>query len=459
MPAANTCDRGPDMAGENAGATARFASFAHGVTLADIPAAVRDTAKQMILDWAGVTLAGSAEPLTDALIAAKRSAHDTGVATIVGKRATATVEGAALVNGAAAHALDFDDYFAEGVIHGSAPLAAALLAVGEDRRSTGEEFLASFLVGYEVHAHLSTVIGQPLIHRGYHPTGVLTHLGTAVGVGKLIDLDIENLSRCLGIASTQAAGLLASFGTMCKSLHTGKAAADGVLSALLAEAGFTGSSRILDGDRGLPTVLAGAEPDLPLGLELGSRWLILESAIKPYAACGAIHAAIDAAIELSKDVRPQHVTQVQCGVSAITIHAASIAEPATGLESKFSTQYAVAAALTAGRSPASDFTDAAVLRPDVRDLMSKVSLLDTYERITEAKVRVTRSDGSTVERKVDWAKGSPGNPMTHADTIEKFFELAEPVIGHHRAREVVSMIDALEEQPDIGRLAQALSIR
>ncbi|MFD2421896.1 MmgE/PrpD family protein [Amycolatopsis pigmentata] len=436
--------------------TARFAAFAHDLKLVDIPAAVQDAAKRAILDWAGVALAGSAQPLADALVAAKRA--DTGAVTIVGRKATAGIETAALINGAAAHALDFDDYLAEGVIHASAGLAAALLAVAEDRRSTGEDFLTSFVAGYEVHAHLSTVIGHPLIYKGFHPTGVLTHLGSAAGAGKLIGLDTPGLATCLGIAATQAAGLLASFGTMGKPLHAGKAAADGVLSALLAEAGFTGNSRVLDGERGLPAVLAGADPERPLGRELGSRWLLLDNAIKPYAACGAIHAAIDGAIALSEEVRPERIERVECAVSSVTVHSAGIPAPATGLEGKFSTQYAVASALLSGQSSAPDFTDGAVRRPDVRELTARVALLDTYERITEAEVRVAHSDGSVIERKVDWAKGSPGNPMTYSDTVGKFLGLAEPVLGERRARAVVSLIDTLDEQPDAGRLAESLAL-
>jgi 2-methylcitrate dehydratase PrpD len=437
-------------------ATSRFVNFAHGLSLEDVPDDVLATAKLAILDWVGVALAGSAEPLADAMIAAKRSMMDSGNSTIVGRSVTASVESAALINGAAAHALDFDDYLAEGVIHGSAALVAALLAAGESRRSTGEDLLSSFVAGYEVSAHLSYLIGQPLIHQGFHPTGVLTHVGAGVGVGRLIGLDAQRLSMCLGIAATQSAGLLASFGTMSKPLHTGKAAADGVLSALLAESGYTGSQSILDGDRGLPAVMAGAAVDLPLGAELGTRWLLLDNAIKPYAACGAIHAAIDAAIELSKSVKVESISKVECEVSKITIHAAGNAAPTTGLEGKFSTQYAVAAALMAGESPASDFTDVAVLRPEVQRLASKVSLTETFERITEARVHVTRADGSTIDSKVDWAKGSPGNPMTHEDTVHKFLELARPILGERTAKEVVSTIDGLEHQPDMSELAALL---
>ncbi|GAA1853347.1 MmgE/PrpD family protein [Pseudonocardia ailaonensis] len=431
--------------------TSRFVDFAGALDLREVPDEAVRAAKSAILDWLGVTLAGSAEPLAGALLAA-RAGDRGGPSTVVGAGRTASPETAALVNGACAHALDFDDYLAEGVIHGTAPLVAALLAVAEDRGRTGADLLAAFVAGYEVHAHLSTVLGQPLIHRGYHPTGVLTHLGTAIGVGRLIGLGPELLATCLGLAGTQAAGLLASFGTMGKPLHSGKAAADAVLSASLAEAGYTGSTSVLDGERGLPVVLTGID-DEQLGAELGTRWLVADNAIKPYAACGAIHASIDAAIRLSRVVDPARIDRVRCDVSAVTVRAAAIPRPATGLEAKFSTQYAVASALLSGTSPASHFTDGATGRADVRALTERVDLVSTYERITRARVEVTQTDGTRHEDTVDWAKGSPGNPMTGDDTARKFLDLAANRIGPSVAAEVVAFVEGLEKQSDLRDLA------
>ncbi|GAA4538556.1 hypothetical protein GCM10023175_08660 [Pseudonocardia xishanensis] len=329
---------------------------------------------------------------------------------------------------------------------------AALLPVAEARGRTGADLLRAFLAGYEVQAHLSSVLGQPLIHRGFHPTGVLTHLGSAIGVGALIGLPRERLATCLGLAGAQAAGLLTSFGTMAKPFHAGKAAADAVLSAFLAEAGFTGSPAVLDGERGLPMVLTGIDDDR-LGAELGTRWLVVDNAVKPYAACGAIHAAIDAAIRLAPLVDPARVERIRCDVSAVTVRAAAIPRPASGLEAKFSTQYAVASALLGAGAPAWHFTDRGTQRADVMALTERVDLVSTYERITQARVEVLQTDGTRHADVIDWAKGSPGNPMTSEDTARKFLDLATGRIGPSAAAEVVALVDGLDKQPDLRDLA------
>jgi 2-methylcitrate dehydratase PrpD len=432
--------------------TKGFVSFAANVTLDAVPDEALAAARLAILDWIGVTLAGSAEPLTRSLLGVHRQWGGERQATVVGHRDRMPIVAASLVNGAAAHALDFDDYLADGVIHATAPLVAGLLALAEARHVCGRDFLASYLVGYETHAHLSLELGSPLIHRGFHPTGVLTHLGVALAAGRMIGLDEDRLAMCLGVGATQAAGLLTSFGTMSKPLHTGKSATNGVLAALLVESGYTGSASALDGERGLPKVFADIELNEKVAADLGARWLIRDNAIKPYAACGAIHAAIDAATLLSTSVDPQDVDSVECQVSEVTCHAAGITEPTTGLQAKFSTQYAVASALVSGRSDPPDFTDPAVLRAPIQALLRRVTLVSRFERITEARVRVTRVDGTTEQAHVPWAKGSPQNPMTRDDVVDKFRAVAEPIIGAARADSIVTLVDELIELPDIAEL-------
>jgi 2-methylcitrate dehydratase PrpD len=281
----------------------------------------------------------------------------------------------------------------------------------------------------------------------------LTHLGVALAAGHMLELDEQKLAMCLGVGATQAAGLLASFGTMSKPLHSGKSAMNGVLSALMVEAGYTGSVSALDGQRGLPKVYADIELDDKVAAELGERWLVRDNAIKPYAACGAIHAAIDAAIALSGRVDPQTIESVECQVSRVTCHAAGITNPTTGLEGKFSTAYAVASALSGGRSPAADFTDAAVRRESIQALLRRVSLVERYERITEAIVTVTRVDRSVEEAHVEWAKGSPEHPMSYDDVVSKFRGITEPILGTTRTGAVIEMVDELADLPNVAELA------
>jgi len=430
-----------------------FVEFVHGLKLEDAPAGVRNAATLALLDWLGVTLAGSRQPLAGILAAAMAPLGGEPQAVLIGRGAAAPAPTAALVNGAAAHALDFDDYLADGLLHGSAPLAAALLALAQWRGRSGRDLAEAYLAGYETQAHLSLRLGRPLILRGFHPTGVLCRFGVAAGAGKLLGLGPQRLREALGIAGVKAAGLLQSFGTMSKPLHSGTAAMDGVHAALWAEAGYTGPPEVFDGDRGFAAVyvqerLEGAAD------ELGRRWLLADNAIKPYAACGAVHAALDAALALAPETDGADAIEgVVCEVSDITCHSAGIAEPRSGLEAKFSTAYAVAAALATGAAPPETFEDEAVAQPEVRQLLARVELVPAYERITQARVCVRLVDGRALERAVDWAKGSPENPMSRSDVEAKFREIAVPLIGQERALLVIELARRLESLTDVGGLA------
>src|SRR5262249_52999030 len=190
---------------------------------------------------------------------------------------------------------DFDDTHLPSIVHGAAPVAPVVLALGEWRRLSGAQALAAFVAGFEVETRLGRIIGRALADRGWHVTGVLGHFGAAAAAGKLLGLDAAHLAQALGIAGTQAAGLEQSFGTMSKPLHPGKAAMNGLLAALLAREGFTGSMAMLDGPTGLAATFLGVADLSPAVEDLGKRFEILENSTKFYAACHLTHATIDAA--------------------------------------------------------------------------------------------------------------------------------------------------------------------
>ena len=231
--------------------------FVLGLELRSLPAAVTEAAGLCLTDWIGVAIRGSTEPLAAALDAVVGATGGDPQATVIGRGRRTSALLAALANGAQGHALDFDDTHLASIVHGSAPVAPAALAIAEWRRRPGSAVVEAFVAGFEVETRIGRVIGRKLADRGWHVTAMLGHFGAVAAAGKLLGLTAEQLGRALGIAGTQAAGLEQSLGTMSKPLHPGKAAMNGILAALLAREGFTGPTGILDGHDGLPATFVG----------------------------------------------------------------------------------------------------------------------------------------------------------------------------------------------------------
>ena len=223
----------------------------------DLPPAVVEVARHCALDWFGCALAGSREPLALLL----HDELDDGAATVVGLDRTARPRTAALVNGAAGHALDFDDTHTLLSGHPTAPVLPAALGLAEKLDAGGEDLLTAFVVGVEVECRVGALLAPGHYRAGWHATGTVGTLGAAAACARLLGLDGERTAHALALAATQAAGLKASFGTMAKPLHAGKAASDGLLSARLAGRGFTGNPGVLEAPQGLAAAAGGVDPD------------------------------------------------------------------------------------------------------------------------------------------------------------------------------------------------------
>ena len=325
---------------------------------ASLPPAVAEAAGRSLMDWLGTAIRGAKEPLAGALGAVIGAAGGEPQATIVGRGVRTSALLAALANGAQSHALDFDDTHLPSIVHGSAPVAPVVLALGEWRHASGADALAAFVAGFEVETRIGRVLGRALADRGWHVTGVLGHFGAAAAAGKLLGLDAGRLAHALGIAGTQAAGLEQSFGTMSKPLHPGKAAMNGLLSALLAREGFTGATAMLDGPHGLPATFLGVTDLGPAIEDLGKRWEIFENSTKAYAACHLTHATIDAARAIRARVAPpaEAVEGVRCDVHPLVLKVANHSAPRTELEAKFSVKFCAAMGLVRGEAGEGEFS-------------------------------------------------------------------------------------------------------
>jgi 2-methylcitrate dehydratase PrpD len=412
-------------------------------------------------------LAGAPEPAARIVRDVARAEGGTPLCTVVGTRLRASTTWAALANGTAGHAHDFDDTSFALMGHPSVPLLAALLAVGEAEAEDGAGLALAYIVGFEVDAALGTAMNPAHYQRGWHATSTLGTLGCAAAAARVLGLDLGPTRHALAVAASLASGLKENFGSMTKPYHAGHAARNGVLAALLAREGFTGSESALDGRQGYLAAFAGPTT-LEAALEgLGRRWHLVESgiAVKPYPSCALTHAAIDALIALRQahGLRPEQVAAVEIGVSRVTPDVLIHPAPTTALERKFSMQFCAAVALAQGRVDFAAFADGEVRDPGVRALMPKVAMIvdeGLPGGLTEhawSRVTVRLIDGRVLETPPSGATGHPDRPLGPEALRAKFLACATTVLPPDEAEGIAEQIDHLEAIPDVRALTARLA--
>jgi 2-methylcitrate dehydratase PrpD len=416
----------------------------------DLPPAVVEVARHCALDWFGCALAGSREPLAVLL----RDELDEGAATIVGLDRTASPRTAALVNGAAGHALDFDDTHTLLSGHPTAPVLPAALGLGEELDASGEDLLTAFVVGVEVECRVGALLAPGHYRAGWHATGTVGTLGAAAACARLLGLDGQRTTHALALAATQAAGLKASFGTMAKPLHAGKAATDGLLAARLAGRGFTGNPGVLEAPQGLAAAAGGADPDPSRLDRLEDRWTILDTLFKHHAACYLTHASINAALALG--VAPDEVQQVDVHVARDSLQVCDISEPATGLEGKFSLRATTAMALLGDETTdMAAYSDARMAAPDLLAMRDRVRVVPEDERPgTRSRVVVTTTDGRTLEAEDDTGRPAADLALQWERLSAKFRGLAAPVVGEEGADRLRQAVAEAARARTLGKLAR-----
>ena len=437
--------------------TRRLAEFAAGPVPAAAPPAVLHQAKRCLLDWLGVGLAGSREPA--AAIARDTAAVLAGSpdAWVLGSTRRVGAPFAALANGIAAHVLDYDDTYNPGLttVHGSAPVWPAIMAVAELAPTDGRAALAAFVAGYETEVRVALAAGPGHYDVGWHVTGTVGHLGAAAAASRVLGLGPDQVVAALGTGATQSAGMKVVYGSMGKALHPGKAAMDGVVSAVLARGGFTSSEVSIEGRRGFLQLFS-PESDPARAVDgLGEVWTLPEDGFKAYA-CGSLtHPCIDGAIALCQehDIAPADIARVDLDVHDYVLTTTGLADPATGLQGKFSIYHCVAVALVDRAARLAQFTDERVRDPEVLTARAKIHARhDPTQSKDSAAVRITLLDGTVVERDVAHNKGTPGNPMSDDEIEEKFLDLAGAVLGADAARRLADLCWDLENVDDVTTL-------
>lgn len=402
----------------------RFGSL----TVADIPVPARTVASQCILDWYACALAGSREPGPRLLV--DEVAGVPGPASIVGTTRRTGVLQAALVNGAAGHALDFDDTSTVMSGHGTVPVFPAVLALAEERQASGSEVLAAFVTGVEVEMRLAIAIGSSHYARGWHVTSTIGVLGAAAAASRLLRLDADRAAHALGLAASQASGLKANFGTMTKPFHAGHAAERGLLSARLAARGFTANPEAFSASQGFAQAAADGELRLDRVARHQGDWLIVETLFKYHAACYLTHAAIEAAGSLRPQLDGRPIEAVTVTVHPSVLDVCAIPRPTTGLEAKFSLAATTAFALLGFDTTDIDTYGVSALSDSAVQRLVEVVAVETDGSLptTASRVEVRTTGG------VHGASFDTGVPATDLDAQgarlhAKFVRLATPVIG------------------------------
>ena len=447
-------------------ATALLAEFITKSRYEDCPEAALDAARRAILDCLGVMLAGSVEPAARILQEVARAEGGAPLATVVGTGRRTGAVWAALCNGTAAHALDFDDTNFALMGHPSAPVLAAALAAGELALADGRAVLHAFLLGFEVETTLAEVINPAHYAHGWHATCTLGTLGAAAAAARLLGLDGTQTRHALAVAASQSSGLKENFGTMTKPFHAGHAARSGVLSALMAREGWTASEHALEGPQGFFSVLGAGKLALePLGT-LAAPWKILTTgvAVKPYPSCACTHSIIDSALELRRveGIRADEIEEVTVGVAAgvprILIHS----RPRTGLEAKFSAEFSAAAALIDGRVGMATFQDDRAQDPGLRRLMERIRVVvdpeipTDLERHMWTRMTIRLKGGRSASISPRPVPGHPANPLTIETLREKFRECAALVLSADRVDTVAQIVESLDACPDLRSLTAIL---
>jgi 2-methylcitrate dehydratase PrpD len=447
------------------GLTRELARFVAHPGPDSVPAEATRIIRSGFIDTIATMLAGRDEPVTRLVrehVRAKRSSL-AEASLLLGEERAGAVD-AALVNGVAAHALDYDDVALAG--HPSTVLVPAVLAEGEVLGATGLAAIRAYLVGYEVWAELIGREPDSYHTKGWHPTGVFGAVAVAAAAAHLRGLDEEGSRHALAIAASLAAGLTANFGTMTKPFHAGRAAANGLEAARLAQAGMTAAPDAFEHAGGFLAALSprgNADRTRP-SPSLGEKLAILELglSVKKYPMCYGTHRVIDGVLDLRRahDVKASDVEHVAATIGVPQAAMLRNHAPVTGLEAKFSLEFAVACALAAGKVGLAELTDEFVARPEVRGLMGKLSIGTTDSRCPldpafgfSDRVVLQLKDGRKLDSgEIRFARGNAKLPLRDEELRAKFMDCTRTV-KHLDPATLYERLGELETVRSVGELA------
>ncbi|MBE0624049.1 MAG: MmgE/PrpD family protein [Burkholderiales bacterium] len=430
--------------------TKQAAKFASEVKMSQLPPRCAEAITTGITDCVGVMIAGAGEEAVQIVAGMVSAATGKDTAPEIPSGRKLSSADAALVNGVAAHALDYDDVALSG--HPSTVLVPAILAEGWTLGSSGADVIAAYAAGYEIWALLEALEPGAYHERGFHPTAILGTVATAAACARLHGYDSGKTAHAIAIGASLASGLVANFGTMTKPLHAGRSAQSGIIAARLAGRGFTGALDVLEHRTGFMRAHSpSSDPQLDAqDAGLGTHWRLPQFGInvKRYPACYGTHRAIDAMIELAREhnLTADAVKEIRVRTGSTQKLMLRNSNPQTGLEAKFSMEFALSAALVVRRVGLAELTDEFVRRPDVAANFAKVKISVTEEKAEldfapDDRVSVLLTNGAVLEHApVTDAKGSWKRPMNRDEFEEKFLDCATRRLDRGHASELFEQL-------------------
>ena len=425
------------------------------------PEAVSREALRSFFNVVGCTIGGARHGMVDIADKTLGAFAGPGQATLFGRGRKADVLHAALINGLASSIYSFDDTHETAVVHPSGPIAAAALALTELRPVSGADLLAGFALGVEMTCRLclGTTVPPADGSFAWSGTGITAGLGAAVAAGRMLKLDTQRMRVAMGLALSQASGFRAMHGTASVAFMPAHAGQMGLRAALLAEHGFTAGLSALEGHYGYLSVFCD-HPDLEaLAGGLGQRWEVLRNTYKPYPCGIVIHPIIDACLKLRADHRPDpdKIVSVAIQASPGAMKLCNNRNPKDEMQAHVSLHHWTALAFVRGTARIQDMdTETAVKDPALMAFQDKVNAtLNESLAADQTEVTVTMADGTVHTCRIEHGIGSRLNPMSDADLEQKFFGLAEPIVGAARARELIGKTWGMSALADAGELARA----
>lgn len=438
------------------GLTRGLASLVTKTGWKDLPKEVVERTKSCLLDWIGSAFAGRGSP-TDRII--ERFIHEhrgRRGATLIGSGFSASPMEAALFNGMISAVAEIDDVHEEASLHAGIGVIPAALAVAEEIRSSGWELIVSIVVGYELSVRLARATGTSHYHF-WHTTGTCNTFGAAAAAGKLLRLEEEQMAMALGLAGTQAAGLwegLNTKATMAKHLHSGKAAANGLLSAFLARQGFRGAERIIEGEKGflISSSKATAKDIEQLGEGWGRPFLIMKNFFKRYACCRGCFEGIEGIQTLRNEQRVHldEIEEIRVVMKPDRTWLVGNLDPTDIYEAKFSLPFCMALKAIKGEVGVFAFHEGYLRDPEIRDFMKRIKLFSDPEIHAKARLEVVLKDGT--ERVLEPRCQS----LTLEEVEEKFLQNLTPLLGKRRTEDILKAVGQLDQMETIQELTWTL---
>ncbi|MGH2316682.1 MmgE/PrpD family protein [Planococcus sp. SE5232] len=441
----------------------QLARYSLELSYDELPEEVVEFTKLCILDYFGSAIAGSDKSPVQMVSDLVNEMGGFEQAKLVTGGKSSAVH-AALVNGAASHVMELDDIHKGSIVHAATVVIPAALAVAEWKKLSGKELITAVVAGYEVCFRIGEAV-SPSHYYYWHNTATCGTFGAATAAGKLLGLTEDEMVSALGNAGSQAAGLWEFIvdGAMTKQLHTGKAAMNGTMAALLAKKGFTGPKKILEGDRGFFNAMSEEHDASRITENLGQEFKILENSFKIHASCRHTHHAVDLLIDVFKEQNPalDEIESVEVDSYQVALTITDDPDPQTEYAAKFSLQFCSALALLNGRASLDDFNGDKLWDEDIRSLVKKVNVhtdpaIDNgYPKQWGAAVSVLLKNGEKISKQTDFPKGDPENAVTSEELLEKFMGMATKLPTEQRQALAESLMD-LESAENVGDLMDTL---